>query len=127
MSSISDGFRDVFLAGVGAMALGAEKSKELIDQLIAKGEITVEQGKQLNAELRHHAVSMTADLRDDVIAAHVASMTALEREEFAAKVARMATEANERDAGGVDVTGVAEVDVSAAANGDAPEAEEPSA
>ena len=51
MTALTDGFKDVFLAGVGAMALGAEKSKELVDQLIAKGEITVEQGKEINAEL----------------------------------------------------------------------------
>ena len=56
MSSITDGFKDIFLAGIGAMAMGAEKSKEIVDQLIAKGELTVEQGKQLNTELAHRAV-----------------------------------------------------------------------
>lgn len=100
MASITDGFKDIFLAGVGAMALGAEKSKDLVEQLIAKGEITVEQGKQLNAELKHSAVKVTADLRDDVIAAHLASMTAAERDEFAAKVAAMTAAANAKEAEG---------------------------
>ena len=45
MTTIADGLKDVFLAGVGAMALGAEKTQELVESLIAKGEITVEQGK----------------------------------------------------------------------------------
>lgn len=55
MTTIADGFKDVFLAGVGAMALGAEKTQELVEQLIAKGEITVEQGKQINSEVLKQA------------------------------------------------------------------------
>ncbi|NBJ66609.1 hypothetical protein [Adlercreutzia caecimuris] len=55
MTTIADGLKDVFLAGVGAMALGAEKTQELVEQLIAKGEITVEQGKQINSEVLKRA------------------------------------------------------------------------
>lgn len=98
MSNITDGVRDIFLAGVGAVALGAEKSKELIDQLVAKGEITVEQGKQLNTELKHQAVSFTTSVREDSIAAQMSAMTPEERDAFAAKVAAMAAEANAKDA-----------------------------
>ena len=61
MSGITDGFKDIFLAGIGAMAMGAEKSKEIVDQLIAKGELTVDQGKQLNSELVHRASEATAN------------------------------------------------------------------
>ena len=35
MTTIADGLKDVFLAGVGAMALGAEKTQELVESLIA--------------------------------------------------------------------------------------------
>ena len=98
MSNITDSVRDIFLAGVGAVALGAEKSKELVDQLVAKGEITVEQGKQLNTELKHQAVTFTSTLREESIAAQMSAMTAEEREAFAAKVAAMAAEANEKEA-----------------------------
>ena len=45
-----DGLRKVFLAGVGALV---EKSQEIVDDLVKKGELTVEQGKALNAELKH--------------------------------------------------------------------------
>lgn len=45
----------VFLAGVGALATTVEKSQEIVDDLVKKGEITVEQGKALNAELKHKA------------------------------------------------------------------------
>ncbi len=55
MTTIADGLKDVFLAGVGAMALGAEKTQELVEQLIAKGEITVEQGKEINSEVLKRA------------------------------------------------------------------------
>lgn len=55
MTTIADGLKDVFLAGVGAMALGAEKTQELVESLIAKGEITVEQGKAINSEVLKQA------------------------------------------------------------------------
>ena len=42
---LGDGLRKVLLAGIGALATGYEKSSELVDELVKKGEITVEQGK----------------------------------------------------------------------------------
>lgn len=52
---LGDGLRKVLLAGIGALATGYEKSSELVDELVKKGEITVEQGKALNTELKHKA------------------------------------------------------------------------
>ena len=92
MTTMSDAFKDIFLAGVGAVAIGAEKSKELIDQLIAKGELTVDQGEALNEELKHKADAAESTIQDDVLAAHMASMTAEQRKAFAEKVARYAEE-----------------------------------
>lgn len=57
------------MAGVGAMALGAEKSKELVDQLIAKGEITVDQGKEINAELMQQAQAAASQAGSQVATA----------------------------------------------------------
>ncbi|MCI5774514.1 MAG: phasin family protein [Erysipelotrichaceae bacterium] len=54
MSDLSTEFKKVLLAGVGAIAITAEKSQQLIEDLVKKGEITVEQGKALNAELRRN-------------------------------------------------------------------------
>ena len=99
MSGITDGFKDIFLAGIGAMAMGAEKSKEIVDQLIAKGELTVDQGKQLNSELAHRASEVTGGIRDDLISARMAVMTPEERAEFVARVAELAAEAD-KDAHG---------------------------
>ena len=52
---IGEGLRKVFLAGVGALATTVEKSQEIVDDLVKKGEITVEQGKALNTELKRKA------------------------------------------------------------------------
>jgi len=41
-------------AGIGAVAVTAEKSKDLLDEMVEKGELTVEQGKVLNEELKHN-------------------------------------------------------------------------
>lgn len=102
MSSITDGFKDVFMAGIGVMALGAEKSKELVDQLIEKGELTVDQGKVINADLIEQATqkagATAGAVRDDLIAAHLATLSKEERDAFAAKVAEMAAQADEKDA-----------------------------
>ncbi|MCR5770221.1 MAG: aspartyl beta-hydroxylase [Butyrivibrio sp.] len=49
---ITDGLKKLLLASVGAVALTAEKADELVGTLVEKGEITVEQGKELNKELK---------------------------------------------------------------------------
>lgn len=53
MLNFSDDLKKVILAGIGAAATTAEKSKEIVDQFVRKGELTVEQGKILNEELKH--------------------------------------------------------------------------
>ena len=45
---LNEGLRKIFLAGVGAVATTAETAKDVVDNLVKKGEITVEQGKVLN-------------------------------------------------------------------------------
>ena len=49
--NFGDDIKKVFLAGIGAVALTAEKTKELIDKLVEKGSITAEQGKKLAEKL----------------------------------------------------------------------------
>ena len=90
MATIGDGFKDIFLAGIGAMAITAEKSKDLVDQLISKGELTVDQGKQINTELAHKAANVAQSARFDALEARMSVMTPEEREAFAAKAAEIA-------------------------------------
>lgn len=50
-----DGLKKIFLAGIGAAATTTETARDIVNNLVEKGEITVEQGKVLNEELRHTA------------------------------------------------------------------------
>ena len=70
---ITEGIRKIFLAGVGAVATTGEAAKNLIDTLVEKGELTVEQGKALNEELkkntrekvnRHVTVNVVNEFKD---------------------------------------------------------------
>ena len=90
--SIEDGFKDIFLAGVGALAITGEKAKEVVDTLIEKGSITVEQGKDINQELQHKASQTISKVREEAVAQTLKTMTPEEREEFAATVARLVAE-----------------------------------
>lgn len=90
--SIEDGFKDIFLAEVGALAITGEKAKEVVDTLIEKGSITVEQGKDINQELQHKASQTISKVREEAVAQTLKTMTPEEREEFAATVARLVAE-----------------------------------
>ena len=62
---LGEGLKKVFLAGVGAVATTAETAKEIVDDLVTKGELTVEQGKVLNEELKRNTkqkIKLTANL-----------------------------------------------------------------
>lgn len=65
METFSEGLKKVMLAGIGAVATTAEKSSKLIDEMIEKGELTVEQGKALNKELKHTVENAKADKSED--------------------------------------------------------------
>lgn len=57
MEKLGSGLKKVLLAGIGAVAVTGEKSKELLEEMVKKGELTVEQGKPLNEELKHNIKS----------------------------------------------------------------------
>lgn len=64
---ISEEMEKVLLLGIGAAATTAEKSKELLDTLVEKGELTIEQGKVVNEELKRKAKNKDNSLRKDLI------------------------------------------------------------
>ena len=49
---MEDMLKKVFLAGIGTLALTYEKANEMVGTLVDKGKITMEQGKELNEELK---------------------------------------------------------------------------
>jgi polyhydroxyalkanoate synthesis regulator phasin len=48
----------IILAGVDAITKTAETAGELIEELVKKGELTVEHGKTLNEELKYDSNEM---------------------------------------------------------------------
>ncbi len=93
---IVEGLNKAFLASVGAVAVTAEKSQQVIDDFVKKGELTVQQGKDLNAELTRKAReafdSTVNSASDAALRAKLETMTPEEREAYAAKVADIAAQ-----------------------------------
>ena len=54
MDQITSGPRKLILAGIGAAAIAKEKGGEVLEALSKRGEVTVEQGKVLNEELKRN-------------------------------------------------------------------------
>lgn len=88
--SLSDAARKVFLAGVGAIAVGAEKTADVVNDLVEKGELTVEQGKAVNEELKHKAAEATSGASDAVLRARLKNMSAEERAAWIKNVQKIA-------------------------------------
>mgnify|MGYP000338391933 CR=1 FL=1 len=63
MEKLGESLKKLLLIGIGTAAVTAEKSKEILDDLVKKGELTVEQGKVLNKELKHN---IKETLKDNV-------------------------------------------------------------
>lgn len=66
MSNLSDDLKKVFLFGVGAIAKTNEKAKAVIDELIEKGALTLEQGKAINEELKHNLQEKLAEKEKEI-------------------------------------------------------------
>ncbi|AZV55169.1 hypothetical protein [Clostridium sp. AWRP] len=49
--------KSLFLAGVGSAAYTYEKAVNLISEMVEKGKITVDEGKQLSEELKKNALA----------------------------------------------------------------------
>lgn len=97
--NIADAFQNIFLAGVGALSIGGEKAKEVVDDLVERGQVTVEQGRRINAELKHKAVESTSKFHEDSVRAYVKSLSPEDRSAFVERMANLATEiANEEGA-----------------------------
>ena len=59
---LGDGLKKLVLMGIGAAALTAEKSQQIVDELVKRGENTVEQGKELNQELKRNVKKSFDDI-----------------------------------------------------------------
>ena len=91
-NGLGEGIRKILLAGVGAVAIGAEKSQELIEELVKKGELTVEQGKILNEELTRKASKAATETQDSLLRMYLEGMSAEERAAYAKRVTELASD-----------------------------------
>lgn len=125
---LSNGVKKAFLAGVGAVAVGAEKSQELVDDLIKKGELTVEQGRALNEELTRRVKETTAEASEEVLRARLRVMSPEERAEWLARATRIAEElAAEEAAAAAEAEGAAEAEEAEAEEAEVEDPAEPEA
>lgn len=91
-NNLTETFQNIFLAGVGALSIGGEKAKAVIDDLVERGQVTVDQGRKINEELKHKAEEGAGKLREESIRAYVRSLSPEERVAFAEQMAQIARE-----------------------------------
>lgn len=89
---IMGGLNKAFLATVGAVAITAEKSQQAVEDLVKKGELTVQQGKSLNQELSRKAKEAAQETTDGALRTFLEALSDEDRAAYAAKVAQMAAE-----------------------------------
>ena len=53
LTELSDDMKKIIFAGIGAVAAVGEKTGEVADKLVKKGEETVRKGRLANEELKH--------------------------------------------------------------------------
>lgn len=85
MDHLTENVKKLLLLGIGAAATTAEKSKDIIDDLVKKGEITVDQGKVLNEELKRKASNKVSD----AMLNRVEKLSKEERDALKAKLAEL--------------------------------------
>jgi len=105
MADITEIMKKAFLAGVGAAAEGTERADQLMKDMIRKGELTVEQGKALNQELKHnldeklHSGKAGKEEKKDVSSI----LSSLSREDLKELKRKLAEVDLDDDAGGDDI------------------------
>ena len=86
---IMGGLNKAFLATVGAVAITAEKSQQAVEDLVKKGELTVQQGKSLNQELSRKAKEAAQETTDTALRTCLEALSDEDRAAYAAKVTQL--------------------------------------
>lgn len=89
MDGLGENVKKLLLAGIGTVAVTAEKSIDLLEEMVKKGELTVEQGKALNEELKH-------DIKEKVKKSAAPSEPASDEEDFDEFLGKMSPEQIEK-------------------------------
>ena len=115
MEKIGDGLKKILLVGIGAAATTVEKSQQIIDELVKKGEITVEQGKELNKELQHN-VKKTLEASKLDAATVEERLSKMGKDDLELLKKKIKEVEEKADKAIDDVTGIGESDKAAAAS-----------
>ncbi len=100
--NISEEMRKIMLAGIGAIATTAEKSQQLVEAFVKKGELTVEQGKVLNEELKRNikeSIHTAAGESTDEVLQQVEDMSPEQIEALKRKIAEVENQNHEGQQG----------------------------
>lgn len=76
-------------AGVGAVAIVAEKACDVGKVLVKKGEATVEQGKQINEEFQQKCREATKERKEQRFSNDVEALSTFEREALRRKLSEL--------------------------------------
>ena len=82
----SEELKKVFLAGVGAVSMTAETAAKLTEELIKKGEMTVEQGKAINEELKQAVKPKKEETTVDSVMSAADQLTPEQKQELIDKL-----------------------------------------
>lgn len=58
--------KNIFLAGIGSAAYTYEKASKIVTDLVEKGKLTVEEGKELSEELKINIKNTTENVKERV-------------------------------------------------------------
>lgn len=79
-----DDIKNVLLAGIGSAACTYEKASKLVDEMVAKGRLTINEGKELSEELKRNVKNTT-----DKVAEKVSDAKPLTKEDMASLLKQM--------------------------------------
>ncbi len=74
--------RNLVLAGIGSFAYTLEKGMGMIDELVKKGELTINQGKELNQELRNRFQGKQTQPNQTMVKEIIASINPATKEDL---------------------------------------------
>lgn len=87
-----DAAEKMFLASVGAMVTVGDKSSEAFDNLVKRGQTAVQQGQNLNEELKHTTSNAAHNFSESALKTWMQTMKDDELKDFVKKVETMASE-----------------------------------
>lgn len=96
--NLPDNVKKVLYAGIGAMAVGAEKSQDIFEDLARKGEETLEQGRTFNEEFSRKVREAADGATDEVLRSKFRGMSAEERAEWLERAKKISDDLEAEDA-----------------------------